>query len=66
LLVVYVDDVNLRPDGAIRGKQRTLGWEGWGERCGKSRPLRLLPPFVLDKDRWVGSHEKVLNVLITS
>jgi hypothetical protein len=28
LLEVYVEDVNLRPDIAIRGKQRTVGWEG--------------------------------------
>jgi hypothetical protein len=24
----YVEHVNLRPDMAIRGKQRNLGWEG--------------------------------------
>jgi hypothetical protein len=23
--------VNLRPSGALRGKQRTVGWEGWEE-----------------------------------
>jgi hypothetical protein len=28
LLEVYVEIVNLRLGGAIRGKQRTVGWEG--------------------------------------
>jgi hypothetical protein len=27
LLEVYVEDVNLRLDGAIRGKRRTFSWE---------------------------------------
>jgi hypothetical protein len=31
LVEVYVEDVNLRPNGAIREKQRTVGWEGRGE-----------------------------------
>jgi hypothetical protein len=31
LLEAYVDLVNLRPGGAIRGKQRTVGWEGQEE-----------------------------------
>jgi hypothetical protein len=30
LLEAYVVHVNLRPRGVIRGKQRTVGWEGWG------------------------------------
>jgi hypothetical protein len=25
---LLIENVNLRPDGAIRRKQRTLGWEG--------------------------------------
>jgi hypothetical protein len=28
---IYAENVNLRPDGAIRGKQRTLSWEEQGE-----------------------------------
>jgi hypothetical protein len=31
LLEVYIENVNLRPDGAIRGKGRIIGWEGRGE-----------------------------------
>jgi hypothetical protein len=31
LLEVYIENVNLRPDGAIRGKRRIIGWEGRGE-----------------------------------
>jgi hypothetical protein len=31
LVEVYVEDVNLRPDGALREKWRIVGWEGWGE-----------------------------------
>jgi hypothetical protein len=30
LLEAYVEIVNLRPGGALRGKWRTVGWEGWG------------------------------------
>jgi hypothetical protein len=28
---VYVEEVNLRLDWAVRGKQRTLGWKAHGE-----------------------------------
>jgi hypothetical protein len=31
LLEAYVGMVNLRLGGAIRGKQRIIGWEGWEE-----------------------------------
>jgi hypothetical protein len=57
--------VNMRLDGALRGKQRIIGWEGWGEGCGNPTPPRLYPPPLLVKDRWIGSCKQVLNVLIT-
>jgi hypothetical protein len=42
----------------------TIGWECQGVVCGKPSPLRLKPPPVLVKDRWVSPREQVLNVLI--
>jgi hypothetical protein len=37
---LYVVDVNLRPDGTYREKQRIIGWEGRGRRCAKPRSPR--------------------------
>jgi hypothetical protein len=45
-------------------KLETIGRKGQGVVCGKSAPSRLLPPPVSVKDRLVGPHEQVLNVLI--
>jgi hypothetical protein len=33
----WIDDLNVRPNGAIRGKWSIFGWEGWREGCGYSR-----------------------------
>jgi hypothetical protein len=32
---------NLRPDGPLGGKGRTVDWEGRGVVCGKPTPSRL-------------------------
>jgi hypothetical protein len=46
-LLLFVRDllriVNLRPGGAIRGKQMTVSWEESGVWYGNSTPPRLLP-----------------------
>jgi hypothetical protein len=33
--------LNWRPDGALRWKVETVGWEGRGVGCGKPTPSRL-------------------------
>jgi hypothetical protein len=33
--------LNRRPDGALRWKVKTAGWEGWGVVRGKLIPSRL-------------------------
>jgi hypothetical protein len=33
--------LNWRPDGALRWKVETVGWEGQGVGCGKPTPSRL-------------------------
>jgi hypothetical protein len=52
--------------GPLAEKGRTIRWEGRGVMCEKLALLRLSPPPVSIKDRWVGPHEQVLNVPIIS
>jgi hypothetical protein len=49
---------------ALRWKVETAGWEGWRVVCGEPAPLRLYPPPVSIKDRWVEPREQVLNIPI--
>jgi hypothetical protein len=49
---------------ATRGKGRQLVGKVEEWVCGESTPSRLYPPPVSIKDRSVGPHEQVLNVLI--
>jgi hypothetical protein len=51
----------MRPLG---GKRRTVDWKGRGVSCQNPAPPGLYPSSVSVKDRWVDSHEQVLNVLI--
>jgi hypothetical protein len=56
--------INKRPGGARRWKGETVGREGRRVVCRKPTPSRMYPPLVSVNDRWVSSHEQVLNVPI--
>jgi hypothetical protein len=51
--------------GPLGGKRRTISWKGQEVWCGKLAHPTLSPPFVSVKNRWIDSHKKVLNILIT-
>jgi hypothetical protein len=65
LLEARVENGNVRLGRALRGKQMTLVGND-RESDVESRDLQgRSPPYVSVKDRWVDSHEYILNVLIT-